>query len=608
MYIVHTEASCGWGGQEIRILTEAEGMIGRGHRVEIWVVPGSTILEQAMRRGIPQHALPIGRKGLRGIMAMRLALASVRPDVVNTHSSTDTWLAALACLTLRDPPPLVRTRHISAPVPKDFATRWLYQHATRHIVTTGENLRHTLIRDNRLRDYRITSIPTGVDSRRFHPQDRTEARRQLGLDIAAKYIGIIATLRSWKGHLYLIDAFARLAEDDENLKLLIVGDGPMHEVLEQRIASLGLAPRVTLAGRQEAVETWLRAMDVFCLPSYANEGVPQALLQAMLTGLPVVTTPVGSITEAVNDGVTGLLVPPRDAAALADAFTRVLNDAGLSGRLGSAAREDIARRFSLDAMVTGMEKVFLDTVKGHASRRRGCRAHWQRFKLSVHRRWREWKLPRGYVRLGSRYGGWWLDGKAIMPDPLLIDCGLGHDISFPTAFLARFGGTVIGIDPNPQSLSYCRRDCPPGMQIWDKAFWVRAGETMTFHLPRSWERLPRGADGVSGSLDSSHAYVGGGENLTVATTSFEDVLNRMKRSECDVLKLDIEGAEFPVLEDLVARRLLSRTRQLLVEFHHGATRHTMMDTQNLVQRIDESGFRLMHTEGHNYIFRRKDLD
>src|ERR1043165_4970607 len=115
MFIVHTEASLGWGGQEIRILTEAQGLIARGHRVEIWAVPGSNILNQAVRKSIPCRALPIGEKGVRGMIAMRRALISNRPDVVNTHSSTDTWLTALACLTLRRPPPIVRTRHISAP-------------------------------------------------------------------------------------------------------------------------------------------------------------------------------------------------------------------------------------------------------------------------------------------------------------------------------------------------------------------------------------------------------------------------------------------------------------------------------------------------------------
>lgn len=337
-------------------------MIRRGHYVEIWAAPDSTILPEAARRSIPLRTLPIGRRRLAGLLALRRALAAVRPDVVNTHSSTDTWLVALARLTLPAAPPIVRTRHISAPVPTDFATRWLYTRATRHIVTTGEQLRQTLIRDNGFPAACITSVPTGIDTERFRPGDRMQVRRALGLDPDARIIGIVATLRSWKGHLFLIDAYARLAAEDPRLWLVIVGDGPMHEPIRHRLAELRLAARSVLAGRQDAVETWLQAMDVFCLPSYANEGVPQALLQAMLTALPIVTTPIGSITEAVTDGVTALIVPPKSVDALAAALRCLLADASLARRLGEAARQQAVSRFGIETMLDRMERVFRAVV------------------------------------------------------------------------------------------------------------------------------------------------------------------------------------------------------------------------------------------------------
>jgi FkbM family methyltransferase len=237
----------------------------------------------------------------------------------------------------------------------------------------------------------------------------------------------------------------------------------------------------------------------------------------------------------------------------------------------------------------------------------GFGKHWQRLKRSLGRRWREWRLPGGYLRLGTRYGGWWLDRNAIGPDPLVIDCGLGEDISFPAAFLARFGGRVIGIEPNPRSLAFSRKNCPAGMEIWPMAFWTVAGQTPTFHLPRPQEDLPKGADGVSGSLVGSHEYVGGGDQLTVETTNLEAVLAAAGREECDVLKLDIEGAEYDVLSSLVATNTLRQARQVLVEFHHGATHHTLAETQATAAAVVAAGFRLIHTEGRNYIFRRSDL-
>jgi len=231
--------------------------------------------------------------------------------------------------------------------------------------------------------------------------------------------------------------------------------------------------------------------------------------------------------------------------------------------------------------------------------------HWNRLKRSLGRRWKEWRLPRGYQRLGTRYGGWWVDTRLVGPQPLLIDCGLGEDISFPAAFLQRFAGAhVIGVDPNPRSLAYCRAHCPPGMEILANAFWTTAGENITFHLPRGQDQLPKGADGVSGSLDASHEYVEGGERIETQTVDLDALLARAGRKDCDILKLDVEGAEYALLEALVASGRIHAARQVLVEFHHGVTRHTLDDTRRIVANMTAAGFRLMHSENRNYIFRR----
>lgn len=233
----------------------------------------------------------------------------------------------------------------------------------------------------------------------------------------------------------------------------------------------------------------------------------------------------------------------------------------------------------------------------------GLQPHWQRLKRSLGRRWTEWRLPRGYERLGTRYGGWWIQTRMIAPDPLLIDCGLGEDISFPTAFLARFGGRVIGIEPNPRSLKYVEEHRPAGMEVWKNAFWHSA-QTMRFHLPRPQGELPQGADGVSGSIIASHEYVAGADSFAVRTVTLEQVLGAAGRAECDVLKLDIEGAEYEVLERLCASGEVRRIGQLLVEFHHRVTHYREADTREAVRRIVASGFDLVHVESRNHIFRR----
>ncbi len=355
MKILHTEASCGWGGQEIRILEESRGLIQRGHEISVACPAHARMTAEAARFGVPVTALPIEFKTVAGFRALRRHLAAARPDVVNTHSSADSWLVALACATLPVPPAIVRTRHISAPVSANFANRWLYRQA-RGVATTGESLRRHLLDTLGLDPARVVSVPTGIDPERFAPAEKAAAKVALGLDPRQRHVGIVATLRSWKGHLFLLDAFAQLQRPD--IQLVIVGEGPMRQPIMEKIAALGLGDRVTLAGQRTDPERWLQALDVFCLPSYANEGVPQAILQAMLCALPIVTTPVGAILEAVSDNNSALVVAPQDAAALAAAIGRLLDDPGLAAALGAAARRRASADFSRDTMLDRMETLF----------------------------------------------------------------------------------------------------------------------------------------------------------------------------------------------------------------------------------------------------------
>jgi len=363
--ILHTESSLGWGGQEIRVLTEARGVAARGHEVLLAAPADSRIRAEASAFGVKVVALPIARKRPGGWLALRRLLARQEFDVVNTHSSTDTWHAALSCATLGNAPALVRTRHISAPAPRNAATRWLYTRATRRIVTTGERLREQVIRETGADAANVVSIPTGIDLERYRPGDRAAARSRLGLPPDRAIVGIVATLRSWKGHRHLLRAMASLAAKDA--LLAIVGDGPQRAPLEALAAELSLGERVRFAGNQADVVPWLHAFDLFCLPSYANEGVPQALMQAMACGLAVLTTPIGSIEEIVADGTTGVLVPPGNVERLRAALDALLADAARREALGRSAREAALERFGEARMVERMIEVF----RAAAEMRRG---------------------------------------------------------------------------------------------------------------------------------------------------------------------------------------------------------------------------------------------
>jgi glycosyltransferase involved in cell wall biosynthesis len=360
--VLHTESSLGWGGQEIRVLSEARGVARAGHEVLLAAPAHARIFAEAPRYGVEVLALPIARKGVRGVLAMRRLLSQRGFDVVNTHSSTDSWLTALARATLGNAPSMVRTRHISAAVPGNRSTRWLYNRATDRVVTTGERLRKQVIAETGIEAARVVSIPTGIDLERFRPADRDAARAALDLPRDAKIAGIVATLRSWKGHRYLLQALAAMRRPE--VLLVVVGDGPQREALETLAASLGISAQVRFAGDQKDVAAWMNAFDVFCLPSYANEGVPQALMQAMACALPVITTPVGSIDEIVEAGVTGVMVPPQNEVRLRVELSKLLDDEPRRRQLGEAARAKAQARFGEALMVERMLEVFAGAA-GH---------------------------------------------------------------------------------------------------------------------------------------------------------------------------------------------------------------------------------------------------
>ena len=361
--IVHTESSLGWGGQELRILSEAQGLAQRGHLLTLLCPPEARIYSEAPRFGLRTVALPIGKKRWEGVRALKDWLSQNSCDVLSTHSSTDSWLSAVAVLGKHIP--IVRTRHISAAVPRNPLSRWLYSRPAR-IVTAGEALRRELIEKNGIAPDRVVSVPTGADPNRYRPGDRAAARAQTGLPTDRILIGIVATLRSWKGHRFLLEALPAQAT------LVVVGDGPQREALTARVAELALKDRVIFAGNQVDVVPWMQALDVFALPSYANEGVPQALVQAMLVGLPCVTTPVGSIAELAMNEQTALIVPPQDVAALRAALEKLSGDSDLRKKLGAAARQHCEQTMSIERMLDRMEAIYGQAVESYL-RRSGVR-------------------------------------------------------------------------------------------------------------------------------------------------------------------------------------------------------------------------------------------
>lgn len=357
--ILHTEASLGWGGQERRILVEALAMRQRGHRLGFACDPRGELHRRARLQRFPVTPLTFGgAHNLGAWLKLRRLLGRETPDILNTHSSLDSWVGSLAWQGLRGRPLLVRTRHLSTPVKDNWPTRWLYR-TPDAIITTGQITKELIMAHLGVPAQRIFSIPTGVDLTDFVPQEKgRELLAQIKIPADAFIIGSVAVLRSWKGHLYLLEAFQKLLADGIRAYLLLVGEGPYRVVIEEKIGQLGVQNWVRLAGFRDQVAPWFALMDVVVLASYANEGVPQSLLQALAMARPVVGTTVGGIPEVVIDGETGLLAPPRNSQALALALEKLKANPNYCRELGGRGRELVMERFSLDQMAAEIEAVY----------------------------------------------------------------------------------------------------------------------------------------------------------------------------------------------------------------------------------------------------------
>jgi glycosyltransferase involved in cell wall biosynthesis len=346
--ILHTEASLGFGGQEIRILTEARWLRDHGWNALIACQPASRLFAEAGAAGLEAVGVPMrGPVDVGAALALRRLMRDRAVALVHTHSSVDSWLATFAARSLRLP--VVRSRHVAIPILRRRAL--IYRLADR-IITTGDVIRRIVTAAGVPADM-IVSVPAGVDTTRFHPGvSGKTVRDELGLAPSQKLVGLVANIRGSKGHRYFLEAAAIIAREVRDARFLIVGDGVGFEDVRRRVREMGLDASVTMTGFRRDIPEVMAALDVLVLPSTRSEGTPQVILQALAVGTPVVATAAGGVPEIVRDGETGRLVPPADAAALADAVLALLRDPVLARALGEAGQALIRTRYTVDAMMT----------------------------------------------------------------------------------------------------------------------------------------------------------------------------------------------------------------------------------------------------------------
>jgi glycosyltransferase involved in cell wall biosynthesis len=207
---------------------------------------------------------------------------------------------------------------------------------------------------------RLVVVHNGVDLTRFageNPSLRAETRRALGISETAPVALCVARLSPEKNVAHFLESAALIKGFLPDARFLVAGDGPLRPTLERQVGLLNLKGRAQILGERTDIPALLQAADCFCLPS-REEGLSIAVIEAMAAGLPVAATRVGGVPEVVDDGNTGMLVPPRDPEALGGALTALLADPAGAKEKGNAGRARAAAHFSEAAMIAGTRAVY----------------------------------------------------------------------------------------------------------------------------------------------------------------------------------------------------------------------------------------------------------
>jgi glycosyltransferase involved in cell wall biosynthesis len=350
--VLHTEASLGFGGQELRILAESRWLAARGWRVLIAAQPESRLLAEAGRAGLRGVAVRMrGAWDVPAFASLRRLIDSERIDVVHTHSSVDSWVAGLA--TRACGVALVRSRHVSIAVSR---RRGLVYRLAHRVITSGEAVAE-ILRDAGVPAERVVAIGPGIDTSRFHP-DVSGAAVRAELDLRGPVIGLVANIRGSKGHTYFLEAARAVRAERPDARFLIVGDGIGFDDVRRRVSEMGLTESVIMTGFRRDVPEIMAALDVLVLPSVKSEAMSQVIPQALAVGTPVVGTTVGGTPELVRDGETGRLVPPADAHALAAAVLDLLRAPEQARALARRGQALVLERHSLDAVMARTVDVY----------------------------------------------------------------------------------------------------------------------------------------------------------------------------------------------------------------------------------------------------------
>ncbi len=348
------------GGGEVHFLNLVAGLLRDQFSVGAVLRPGSPLIPKLKEFSIPIYTLPL-RNSLDLVSAWGLRRLSKKlgTNIIHAHVSRDYLIAAIACAKKCR---LVLTRHLLLPMRRSTFHRMCFRKVDRFIAVS-QGIKEALLKHDGVDPSRIVVIPNGVSVEHFlSPTVMDELRERLGIPPGAKVVGIVGQISPHKGHEDFVDAAASLSMRYPKIIFLVVGkesgDGSFLRKLESKINQKGLEEKFFFTGFLENVSSAMGLMDVLAAPSW-EEPFGLVILEAMVTGVPVVATDIGGPREILENGISGILVSPRAPRELAEAIASILERPDLSARLSRNGRERVEKHYNLDLQVRRTADVFM---------------------------------------------------------------------------------------------------------------------------------------------------------------------------------------------------------------------------------------------------------
>jgi glycosyltransferase involved in cell wall biosynthesis len=360
MFSLHIDTARTWRGGQNQVLLTVNGLREIGQRAALVAHPDGE-LRRRVEEGLELVPLaPRTEVDLSAAWRLSRVVKRLGPDVVHAHDPHGIAMASLAlsigaASTRNGSPALVASRRVDFHLKGNSFSRWKHRQVD-CFIAASEAIRRMLLADGVAPDHTVT-VHEGIDVERVAAVPPVDVHQAFWLPHHAPVVGNVAALVPHKGQRHLIEAAHLVVQEVPDARFVILGEGELREALERQVREYHLEKHVLLPGFRTDVLGCLKGFDVFAMSS-VTEGLGTSLLDAMACGKPVVATTAGGIPEVVKDGETGLLVPPRDDAAMARAIVALLGDAHARQTMGAAGLARVSERFSVERMVHETVRIY----------------------------------------------------------------------------------------------------------------------------------------------------------------------------------------------------------------------------------------------------------